>query len=95
MNNIIKEKIIKEVKLLTQAGECVGIKISNDKGLFIQVDYSLNDNLERVKEYFIELNDVDSDNVYEPCGHYNERVEFGNIELLIDKIEKYLEYHGI
>lgn len=91
MNNIIKENIIKEAKQLDNIGDCFGIKITSDKGLFVQVEYSFDGN----KEYFIELNDVDAENCYEPCGDYNESADFGNIEMLINKIENYLEYHGI
>lgn len=81
----LKDKIVKEVMPLKDVDDCVGIKIDNDKGLFIQViDYG------EGKEYFIELNDVDEDNVYEPCKDYNASSEFGNMEELIKTIEDYL-----
>lgn len=91
MNNAIKEKIIKEVKQLKEIGECVGIEISKDKGLFIEVDI----NCDGDKEYFIELNEIDNENCYEPCGDYNESAEFNNAEMLIDRIKNYLMYHRI
>lgn len=94
MNSTITEKIIKEVKLLKNVGDSCGIKLANDKGLFIQVEQKEEFNSNEM-EYFIELNEVDNENCYEPCGDYNERAEFGNMEILIDKIEKYLKYHGI
>lgn len=81
----LKDKIIKEVNLLENVDDCVGIKIGNGKGLFIQVvDYG------EGKEYLIELNDVDEDNIYEPCKEYNAFSEFGDMEKLIENIEKYL-----
>lgn len=81
----LKDKIVEEVKLLTEIDDCVGIKIGNDKGLFIQVvDYG------NGKEYLIELNDVDEENVYEPCKEYNAFAEFGNMEKLVKSVENYL-----
>lgn len=81
----LKNKIIEEVKLLENVDDGVGIKIGNDKGLFIQVvDYG------EGKEYFIELNDVYEDDVYEPCKEYNASSEFGDMEKLIENIEQYL-----
>ncbi len=81
----LKDMIVEEVNLLENINDSVGIKIGNNKGLFIQVvDYGDG------KEYFIELNDVDEDNVYEPCKEYNTFSEFGNMKKLIENIEKYL-----
>lgn len=81
----LKDKIIKEVMLLEDVDDGVGIKIDSNKGLFIQVtDYG------EGKEYFIELNNVDEDNVYEPCKEYNVSSEFRNMEALIKNIEDYL-----
>ena len=81
----LKDKIIKEANLLENVDDCVGIKIGNGKGLFIQVvDYG------EGKEYLTELNDVDEDNTYEPCKEYNAFSEFGDMEKLIENIEKYL-----
>lgn len=81
----LKDKIVEEVKLLKAVDDCVGVKIGNNKGLFIQVvDYGDG------KEYLIELNDVDADNVFEPCKEYNAFAEFGNMEKLVKSVENYL-----
>ena len=81
----LKDKIVEEVKLLKEVDDCAGVKIGSNKGLFIQVvDYGDG------KEYFIELNDVDEDNVYEPCKEYNAFAEFGNMEKLVKSVENYL-----
>ena len=84
--NDLKSKIIEEVKLLKNVDDCVGIKIGNNKGLFVQVV----DNGEG-KEYFIELNNVGEDNVYEPCKDYGAFSTFGNMEELIATISLYLD----
>lgn len=81
----LKNKIVELVALLKDVDDCVGIKIGNNKGLFIQIVY-----YDEEKEYLIELNDVDEDNVYEPCESYNAFSEFGNMEELINTIEKYV-----
>ena len=86
MTNELKQKILKEISVL-EIGECCGIEIGNGKGLFIQVDISI--------EYFIELNDIDEEYNYEPCGKYNEHSEYKNFDLLIETIDNYLKYHGI
>lgn len=79
------DKIIKEVKLLIDVDDCVGVEIGNGKGLFIQVvDYG------NEKEYLIELNGVGEDNVFEPCKEYNAFAEFGNMEKLVESVENYL-----
>lgn len=81
----MKHMIVEEVKSLKNVDDCVGIKIGNNKGLFIQVvDYG------DEKEYLIELNNVDEENVYEPCMDYNSSSEFGNMDELIKNIEEYL-----
>lgn len=81
----MKSVIVEEVKHLKNVDDCVGIKIDNNKGLFVQVvDYGDG------KEYFIELNNVDEENVYEPCMDYNSSSKFGNMEELIKNIEEYL-----
>ncbi len=81
----MKHMIIEEVKHLKNIDDCVGIKINNNKGLFFQVvDYG------DEKEYLIELNNVDEENVYEPCMDYNSFSEFGNMEKLIKSVEEYL-----
>lgn len=86
----IKDTIIEEVKFLKNIDDCVGVKITDDKGLFFQVvDYG-----EGV-EYFIELNDVDVDGVYEPCGEYNTSSPYGDMNMLIEAIEAYLENNNI
>lgn len=94
MNSELKEKILTEISIL-EIGDCCGIEIGNGKGLFIQVDISIKDDLSRVAEYFIELNDIDEEYNYEPCGHYNEHSEYRNFDLLIETIDKYLQFHGI
>ena len=63
--------------------------------LLIQVDISIDDNFNRIAEYFIELNDIDEEYNYEPCGKYNEHSEYKNFDLLIETIDNYLKYHGI
>lgn len=86
ITNELKNKIIKEVKLLKDVDDGVGIKMDSDKGLFIQVvDYG------EGKEYFIELNNVDENDVYEPCKEYNTFSNFGNMEELIKAIVLYVE----
>lgn len=80
-----KNRITEEVMLLENIDDCVGIKIRNDMAVFIQVvDYG------EGKEYLIELNNVDRDNVYEPCKEYNAFSEFGNIKELIKNVAEYL-----
>lgn len=81
----LKDKIVNEVSRLENIDDSVGIAIGDNKGLFIQlVDYG------EGKEYFIELNDIEEDNVYEPCKEYNAFAEFGDMENLIKNIEQYL-----
>lgn len=86
MKKELKNKLLKEVKMLEDVDDCVGINIENNKGLFIQVV-----NYDGEKEYLIELNDVDEDNVYEPCKEYNVVSKFGDMEELIKSIEEYLK----
>lgn len=82
----LKNNIIEEVKMLENIDDCVGINIGNSKGLFIQVvDYG------EGKEYLIELNDVDEEDVYEPCKEYNASSKFGDMEELIRVIKEYLK----
>lgn len=86
LNDTLKEMIINEVNQLEEVDDSIGIKINNNKGLFIQVvDYG------EGKEYFIELNNIDSEGAYEPCADYNASSEYGYIESLLDTIEDYLE----
>lgn len=81
----LKDKIVEEAKLLKEVDDCVGVKIEINKGLFIQVvDYGDG------KEYLIELNDIDENNVFEPCKEYNAFAEFGNMEKLVESVENYL-----
>lgn len=85
MKKDLKNKIIEEVKMLEYFDDGVGINIGNNKGLFIQVvGYE-------EKEYLIELNDIDDNDVYEPCARYNAFSKFGDMENLIITIENYLE----
>ena len=94
MNDKLKMAIMQKAKHLKDVYDCFAIRLSENKGLFIQVVFKEEYNSTE-KEYFIELNDIDNDHVYEPCGDYNEKVSFGNIEMLINTIEKYLAYHGL
>ena len=94
MNDKLKMAIIQKAKHLKDVDDCFAVRLSENKGLFIQVIHKEEYNSTE-KEYFIELNDVDNDNVYEPCGDYNEKVSFGNIEMLINTIEKYLAHHRL
>lgn len=81
----LKNTIIGEVELLKEIDDCVGLKITNDKGLFFQVvDYG------EGMEYLVELNDVDKDNIYEPCRYYNISSPYGDMEMLIKNIKEYV-----
>ena len=85
LNDILKETITNEVSRLIEADDSIGVKISDNKGLIIQVvDYG------EGMEYLIELNNV-IDGTYEPCLDYNVSSEYGDIEGLLDTIEDYLE----
>ena len=82
----LKNKIVGEVELLENIGDCIGIGIGNNKGLFVEViDYG------EGKEYLIELNDIIEDNIFEPCKEYNVFSEFGNMKELVKTIEDYLK----
>ena len=82
----IKNLIRREASLLKDVDDSVGINISEDKGLFIQVvDYG------EGKEYLIELNDIEDNGAYEPCADYNASSEYGDIDRLIACIEAYLK----
>lgn len=82
----LKNKIVGEVELLENIGDCIGIGIGNNKGLFVEViDYG------EGKEYLIELNDIIEDNIFEPCKEYNAFSKFGNMNKLIETIKNYLE----
>ena len=86
LSDALKELIINEVNQLKEVYDSTGIKINDNQGLFIQVvDYG------EGEEYFIELNSIDSEGAYEPCADYNASSEYGNIEVLLDTIEDYLE----
>ncbi len=86
----LENTIIEEMKFLKDIEDCVGIDIADGKGLFIQVvDYG------EGMEYFIELNDVDVDGVYEPCGDYNISSPYGDMDMLIKNIEDYVVGHGV
>lgn len=81
-----KNSIRKEVFLLKDVDDGIGINISEDKGLFIQVvDYG------EGKEYLIELNNIEDNGAYEPCADYNTSSEYGDIDGLIACIEDYLK----
>ena len=94
MTEELRNKIIEEVEKLKDIDDCVGIKLNNDKGLFIQVvnDYSIiNDYQIEEKEYLVELNDIDEDNCWYPCEYtgYNGLFRFGDVENLIQAIEEH------
>ena len=93
MTEELKNKIIEEVEKLKDIDDCIGIKIDNNKGLFIQV---IND--EKEKEYLIELNDIDEDNgCWYPCENpgYNAFSRFGDVENLMKAIEEHLQLLSI
>lgn len=82
----LKDEITMLAQFLKYVDDGFGVKITDNKRIFIQVvDYR-----DR-KEYFIELNDIDKDNSFEPCASHNIFSEFGNIEMLIKSIEDYLK----
>ena len=86
----LTDMIVDEVKLLKDVNDCVGVKITNNKGLFfVVVDYG------EGMEYLVELNDVDTNNVYEPCGNYNAFSPYGDMDMLIKNIEEYVVNHNI
>lgn len=92
MTESLKNKIIEDVEKLKDIDDCIGIKINNDKGLFIQVV-----NYEE-KEYLIELNDIDEDSgCWYPCENpgYNALSRFGNVGNLIKAIEEHLKLINI
>ena len=89
----LKNKIIEEVEKLKDIDDCVGIKIDNNKGLFIQVV-----NYGDGKEYLIELNDIDEENNgWYPCEFpgYNAFSRFGDMKKLIKAIEEHLKLLNI
>lgn len=72
--------------MLQTLGFGFGIQINDYQGVFVQV---VNDNGE--KEYFVELNEIDKENGWEPSAPYNQYVKFGNVDNLLDEIDKYLK----
>ena len=72
--------------MLQTLGFGFGIQINDHQGVFVQV---VNDNGE--KEYFVELNEIDKENGWEPSAPYNQYVKFGNVDNLLDEIDKYLK----
>ncbi len=72
--------------MLQTLGFGFGIQINDHQGVFVQV---VNDNGE--KEYFVELNKIDKENGWEPSAPYNQYVKFGNVDNLLDEIDKYLK----
>lgn len=92
MKNILtkelKEEIVKEVSLLKEEWDAVGIKLNEDKGLFIQVERHISYG----KAYFIELNDIYGENgEWNPCATHNPCSLFGDMDGLIRTIEYYLK----
>lgn len=77
--------IVREVQLLEDVDDSVGIDLGDGHGLFIQVV-----NYGEGKEYMLELNDI-IDDAYEPCAKQNASSEFGNMEKLLSVIDEYLE----
>lgn len=84
----LKKEIVEEVKMLEDVGDCVGIIMGNNKGLFILVHDDFNEG----KEYLVELNDI-VDGAFEPCVDvgYNAYSKFGDMEKLVEEIEDYLQ----
>lgn len=78
-----ENKIIEEVKALKNIDDCVGIKIEDDKGLFIQVEDDAIDG----KMYFVELNDIDENGWY-PCDGHSGVSKFGDMKALINIIDE-------
>ena len=72
--------------MLQTLGFGFGVQINDHQGVFVQV---VNDNGE--KEYFVELNEIDKENGWEPSAPYNQYVKFGNVDNLLDEIDKYLK----
>jgi hypothetical protein len=82
ISNKIKQLIKYEVSLLEDIDDCFGLKIARNKGVFVEVvDYGDG------KEYFIELNDIDSDGAYIPCSSFNASSAYGDIKNLLLIIE--------
>lgn len=87
------EKYIREnVKHLTDVYDSFNFLLPNNKGVFVMVD---NVDPREGWEYFIELNDVDEDGAFEPCGYWNDYTPFGDINELVKRIETYLKLHDI
>lgn len=72
--------------MLQTLGFGFGIQLNDHQGVFVQV---VNDNGE--KEYFVELNKIDKENGWEPSAPYNQYVKFGDVDALLDEIDKYLK----
>lgn len=83
INDMVK-KVEKEVKLLKNCGDSIGIKINKDFGFFIEVE-----EYDDGKEYFVEPNSIDEDGCFEPIGD-NFGVSFGDFEGLRNIISDYL-----
>lgn len=86
LNNVL-ENLINEVKLLENKGDCVGVKITNKVGIFVEVEEN-----EDGKEYFVEINDVDDDDCFEPIGE-NFCEKFGDFEAIKSIARGYLRYN--
>lgn len=86
MTNEIREQIVREVSLLKNDGDCIGIPISEKAGIFVQiVDYG--DGF----EYLIELNRIDFYGAWIPSAKYNAFSNYGNIDMLLETIQTYLK----
>lgn len=87
------EKYIREnAEYLTDEYDSFDFFLPNNKAIFVMVeDVDPDEGL----EYFVELNDVDEDGAIEPCGYWNDYTPFGDIDELVRRIEKYLDYHDI
>ena len=82
--NKVIENLEREIKLLENEGDCVGIRISDEFGFFIQVE-----EWDDGKEYFVEPN-TREDDCFEPIGD-SFGVEFGDFDELKKQITLYLE----
>lgn len=79
------EKVLNEVKLLSDVDDSFSYEVSIDKALFIQVvDYG------EGLEYLIELNVIKDDGEFEPCATYNASATFGDMTAFVSEAISYL-----
>ena len=92
MKKQLENEIIKKVNSLKNVYDNCSVIINKNKGIFIQVEHRQEFGSNEL-EYFVELNEIYND-VWEPCGNYNLRIKFGEIDNLIIQIDKYLQAHN-